>query len=100
MTSFRTHCNRCDLQVVLDKKRAGVRYNRDTEKWSYWFACPKCGTHDEHRTSRLLAQEMIGDGIPVTAWTWPAELDEPHAGPPITLDDLIDLMVELEQGVT
>jgi hypothetical protein len=27
----------------------------------------------------------------------PAELEESHDGPPLTLDDLIDLMMELEK---
>ena len=29
-------------------------------------------------------------------WSWPAELSEPHSGPPLTPDDLLDLHVLLE----
>lgn len=35
-------------------------------------------------------------GAPHERWSWPAELAEPHSGPPLTPDDLLDLHVLLE----
>jgi hypothetical protein len=65
---------------------------------TYVFTCPACHhvvtkPAEDPRVVRLLTSV----GVRSTYWTMPAELDEPHDGPPLTSDDLIDLMLLLDQ---
>jgi hypothetical protein len=59
------------------------------------FRCPGCAGHvrcpADHKTVKALAAL-----VPVEEVYVPAEALEPHAGPPLTLDDLIDLMRSLD----
>jgi len=59
------------------------------------FRCPGCAGHvrcpADHKTVRALAAL-----VPVEEVYVPAEALEPRTGAPLTLDDLIDLMLDLD----
>jgi hypothetical protein len=64
---------------------------------TYNFTCTECEklivkAADDHRIVTLLTSV----GVPTITWELPAELFEAHDGPPLTLDDLIDLRLALE----
>ena len=98
MTTIKLTCEGCG-KIELAPWDIHVRFRLDDEQWSYYFQCPHCGLRDNKQINGHMGRLLERSGCDCEPWTWPAELDEPHTGPPITLDDLIDLMVELEQGV-
>jgi predicted RNA-binding Zn-ribbon protein involved in translation (DUF1610 family) len=59
------------------------------------FRCPGCAGHvrcpADHETVAALAAL-----VPVEEMHVPSEALEPHTGPPLSLDDLIDLMLDLD----
>ena len=61
----------------------------------YWFLCPGCG--------RLAAGistwsvEAFAAGSALEVWHLPAELKEPHEGPPLSLVDLVELHLALAE---
>ena len=63
------------------------------------FHCPRCSTHVQHaadeETVAVLVQLVAVEVVDV-----PAEALEEHAGSALTVDDLIDLMLELEGAGT
>jgi hypothetical protein len=63
----------------------------DDDNWSYRFTCASCGNRTVAPTNKWLALEVVAVGAKVERWTLPTELHETRGGPPITLDDLLDL---------
>ena len=68
-----------------------------TDASTYLFTCTECEkvvvkSASDHRIVTLLTSV----GVPTITWELPAELQETHDGPPLTLDDLIDLRLALE----
>ena len=64
----------------------------------YIFTCPRCSTIvvKPAADSRIVTL-LTSVGVPTTNWDLPAELDEVHEGPALTIDDLIDLHFALER---
>lgn len=65
---------------------------------TYHFTCPRCQEivvkpAADGRVVTLLQSV----GVPTTLWELPAELSETHEGPPLTIDDLIDLRLLLDR---
>lgn len=59
------------------------------------FDCPGCGATIYHRTSAQRAESLMRDGARPAPRTFPLELLEPHAGAPITWDDVLDFSLAL-----
>ncbi len=62
----------------------------------YVFPCPGCGAH-VRRHAHAITARFLERFVPVERIQVPAEALEPHVGDPITVDDLIDLMLALDQ---
>jgi hypothetical protein len=65
---------------------------------TYHFICPRCEKivvkpAADGRVVTLLQSV----GVPTVSWELPAELYETHEGPPLTIDDLIDLRLLLDR---
>jgi len=63
---------------------------------AYRFRCPGCEETVHRDASPRIVDLLVSAGAPHRRWSWPAELAEPHSGPPLTPDDLLDLHVLLE----
>jgi predicted RNA-binding Zn-ribbon protein involved in translation (DUF1610 family) len=64
----------------------------------YALRCPGCSAYFTREADARVAQLLIAAGAWTFTWTPPAELRERHpTGPPIVLDDLIDLHFDLER---
>lgn len=75
-----------------------VRACMESDRWSYRFTCPTCGRRSVAATSRAAALRAVESGARLETWRWPAELDERSLpGPPLTLDDLLDLRVSISE---
>ena len=83
-------CQDCgQTRVAIDE--VTVRNCLDDAQWSYRFTCNECGRPSVEPTSESRARDALELGVALEAWRYPAELAEPHAGPPLELDDLLEL---------
>jgi hypothetical protein len=89
-----TRCYTCgDVDLLAEQMWLVVADPR--ERTHFAFSCPHCHGVSRHRDD----DETLGvlmQLLPVEEVTLPAEALETHAGPALTTDDLIDLMVCLE----
>lgn len=56
----------------------------------YMFTCPECGTAVRKSADGTTAQLLISGGVQPNLWHLPLEALEPHDGPALDYDDLID----------
>lgn len=88
--SVRDDCTYGCGSVSFEVEDLTVRVCIDTNEATYLYRCPECRmvvTRDVHRSLREL---LINSGARVESWFLPSELFEPHDGPPISVDDVID----------
>ena len=91
---FAASCPRCgDLDVSAEQMWL-VLTDR-SERDHYFFHCPGCGQHIR-RKAHAMTVRLLERLVPVERIEIPAEALEPHDGPPLTEDDLIDLMLTLD----
>ena len=91
---FAASCPRCgDLDVSAEQMWL-VLTDR-SERDHYFFHCPGCGQH-VRRKAHAITVRLLERLVPVERIEIPAEALEPHDGPPLTEDDLIDLMLTLD----
>lgn len=91
----RASCHTCgtvdllrpDVRLVLSDVPSACRYS---------FTCPKCRAWISKPADECVIALLLGK-VPLHRETAPAELTEPHTGPPLTLDDLIDLHAEMAE---
>ena len=93
----KTTCKRCG-DIELSPKAIELRICSVLERSVYAFTCPSCSSSiikpaDDQRIISLLRSV----GVPSVGWQIPAEADEPRDGPPLSNDDLLDFMLDLEQ---
>lgn len=90
-------CGRCG-DVELEPSQLQLRLCSVADRSVYAFTCPSCEAAvvkpaGDPRVISLLRSI----GVPTVVWELPAELQERRDGPPLTSDDLIDLMLALEE---
>ena len=94
MTTIKATCPLCG---DVDLTPAEVQVTRaPAAGWAtYAFGCPECG----QRVSKPAGEDVVGllatAGVPVRVLDIPEEALEPHDGPPLTYDDLIDFVLML-----
>jgi rRNA maturation protein Nop10 len=97
MATIKATCPVCG-DVKLRSRDLTVRVCAETDEGTYGFACPRCGEPvDRAATPRILSL-LVSAGVRTEVWHQPAELLEPHEGPPISADDLLDFHLLLERG--
>ncbi len=107
-TRIRANCPDCG-EVELTPPQVELRLGRLGRRGLYRFTCPNCmllvTKPADRRIARLLASAGVqaglpwpgaGSGRPRPDADLPAEALEPHYGPPLTWDDLLDLHFELQ----
>ncbi len=94
MTTIKAACPDCG-DVSLKPRQLRLVVCTRTE-WSYYsFLCPDCGDEvRKHADSEVIALLTSG-GVPAEPWHIPAEAMEPHEGPPLVYDDLLDFALWL-----
>lgn len=65
---------------------------------SYAFRCPACHQDVTTPANRHCVALLMSARVPSYVLRIPAEALEPHGGPPISGDDLIDLMLGLDEA--
>jgi predicted RNA-binding Zn-ribbon protein involved in translation (DUF1610 family) len=91
-------CPRCG-DVELQPMDLQLRVCSMAVASTYHFTCPRCEEiivkpAADGRVVTLLQSV----GVPTVVWELPAELSETHEGPPLTMDDLIDLHLLLDSA--
>jgi uncharacterized Zn finger protein len=91
---FAASCPRCgDLDVLADQM--WLVLTDQSERDHYFFHCPGCGEH-VRRKAHAITVRLLERLVPVERIEIPAEALEPHDGPALTEDDLIDLMLAVD----
>jgi hypothetical protein len=93
-SSLLATCPRCG-DVVVDVVGTRVRRGPDPATCRYAFVCPSCRRPVEIAAPGHLAAVLLCLGA--TEAPEIDELREAHDGPPISLDDVLDLMLALER---
>ena len=95
-TRISTSCPQCG-QVELVPQQMWLVLTDPPERTHFDFHCPACEQHiarpADSETITLLSGLLAIEYLEI-----PAEALEKHAGPRLTADDLIDLMLGLERG--
>lgn len=63
----------------------------------YTFKCPVCGEDIRKHADARVIELLIAEGVQPTQWTVPAEALEAHSGPVITMDDVLDMHLLLQE---
>lgn len=92
-TSLLATCPRCG-DVVVDVVGIRVRRGPDPDACRYLFGCPSCRQQVEIVAPGHLATVLLCLGA--TEAPEIEELREEHAGAPITMDDVLDLVLALD----
>ena len=91
---FAAKCPRCgDIDVTAEQMWLVLTDGADRDH--YVFHCPGCGSH-VRRGAHAITVRLLERMVPVERLEIPAEALEPHDGPSLTEDDLIDLMLALD----
>lgn len=95
MTTIRAQCPNCG-DVILEADNLNVRICVETQEGSYNFNCPMCEKAVSKSSSQEIIDLLVASGVSKTEWNLPLELKEHKAGPSITLDDILDFHILLE----
>ncbi|MBW3546709.1 MAG: hypothetical protein KY452_01030 [Actinobacteria bacterium] len=94
MAKVRASCPDCG-NVELSTDDVQVRVCVDDGAGTYAFRCPACRVAAAKPADARVVHLLVSWGAPLTMWRMPAELTEPHHGPPLTHDDLLSFHGEL-----
>ncbi len=90
MASIRAECPSCG-DVRLRPADLTVRlFAADDDGGVYTFVCPKCAEWVTRKASARIVALLVSAGVRRDVVSPPAEAFEPHSGPPIDNDDLLD----------
>lgn len=96
MATIRATCPACgDVDLTVPQISALVCVT--TNEGSYAFQCPECRLSVSKPAERRVVDLLVSAGVELAVWEVPAELREPHAGPPISYDDLLAFHYEISE---
>ncbi len=89
MPTIRATCTDCgDVELTTSDVR--VRVCIEDNSGSYLFRCPHCLMAVVKPAEPRIVDLLVSSGVELNTWRLPAELFEPHEGPRIVHDDLLD----------
>lgn len=94
---FTARCPRCG-EVRLRAEHMWLVLTNVPGRAHYGYHCPGCDGTFRHAADTA-AVILLSGLVPVETLDVPAEALEVHAGPAITMDDLLDVMLTLERAV-
>jgi len=89
VTTIRATCHTCG-EVELTPDDIELRVCTHASASYYRFECPLCRTEVQKPADDRVVQLLISGGVTATVWELPDEVQEERAGPPLTMDDLLD----------
>lgn len=97
MTCIHADCPTCGRVHLHSRDVALSVCCDDATRNTYAFTCPSCAELVVKAAPDPIVCMLVSGGVRALVWNAPLEADEPHTGPRICLDDLIDLHAELER---
>jgi predicted RNA-binding Zn-ribbon protein involved in translation (DUF1610 family) len=94
MTTIKASCPTCG-EVELTPADVSLIVCSHAPLSYYAFACPGCTEQVRKPADDHVVSLLVSGGVPATVWEVPAEALEPHEGPALTYDDLLDLAIQL-----
>jgi len=94
VATVRANCPECG-DVELTTRDLQVLTCSATQDSTYSFVCPGCCLVVNKPVDLQMVKLLLSAGVRQHEWDMPAELYEPHSGPPITYDDLLGFHYEL-----
>ena len=94
MTTIKASCPTCG-EVELTPADVSLVVCSHAPLSYYSFACPGCTEQVRKPADDHVVSLLVSGGVPATVWEVPAEALEPHDGPALTYDDLLDLAIQL-----
>lgn len=89
MTTIKATCPDCG-EVDLTAEDILLRIGAMRDANTYGFSCPSCGCFVEKPADERVVRLLLSGGVIPMLVHVPAEALEPHAGPPINHDDLLE----------
>jgi len=96
VTTIRATCPTCG-EVELTPDDIELRVCTYAPASYYRFDCPLCRVEIQKPADDRVVQLLISGGVSATVWELPDEVREGREGPPLTVDDLLDFHLLLEQ---
>lgn len=101
MTRIRATCPRCgEVELPAAEVELHVVRAPDGQLASgthYAFDCPECGERVRKDADERICQLLTGSGVNVRVTPAARHPESPPDGPPLTVDDLIDLHLLLQR---
>ncbi|MFA5889479.1 MAG: hypothetical protein WDA27_00770 [Actinomycetota bacterium] len=96
MTTIRATCPTCG-EVELTPDDILLMVCTQAAASYYQFDCPLCSEEVQKPADDRVVQLLISGGVAATVWDLPGEDHPRFQGPPITLDDLLDFHLLLQE---
>ncbi len=96
VATIRASCPTCG-DVELTTRDVTVQVCADTNDGAYSFLCPTCATRVSKAAEARIVDLLVSSGVRLELWRMPAELNELHAGDPITYDDVLEFHFLLQE---
>lgn len=96
MTTIVASCPFCG-QVELAPEQIELTICDPAARSTYTFLCPACRVTVRKPAAAHAITLLVSGGVAAHVLVVPLEALERHTGPPLTSDDLLDLLIDLEQ---
>ncbi len=96
-TKVQAECPWSGTVTLSPKELRCAKPRRGVDSGLCEFACPDCGRTVILRTSRDGVAAVLHAGAVRASGPMPFELLEPHHGPPLSRDELLDLHLTMER---
>ena len=97
MTWIEANCPTCGtVEITPDDMELALCTNHSPASY-YSFICPVCADEIQKHAEERVVELLIAEGVAPAYWTLPAEMLEDRNGPPLTIDELLDFHLALEQ---
>src|SRR5438270_9646932 len=90
-------CPRCG-ETVVSPAEVELRICSRRSASFYRFTCPICECYVCKPADESTIKVLMRYGTEITPWFYPAEWDEPHSGPPISWEDILEFHFALEDA--
>ncbi len=94
MTTIKASCPSCG-EVELTSADVRLMVCSHPPLSYYAFDCPGCVDEVRKPADEHVVTLLMSGGVPATVWELPAEALEPHTGPALSYDDLLDFCTAL-----
>lgn len=95
MTTIKASCPMCG-EVELTDHDIDLRVCSHAPLSYYAFICPGCRDEVRKPADDHVVSLLMSGGVTAHVWEVPKEAMEPHTGPALTYDDLLDLHQALD----